>query len=100
MQSAVYQTNRTTESLAILPRIAKADKTAVENCIDIYGNLIWAMAREHTNSLEEAEIVTQEIFLDIWQYAGRCDSTKFEEIAFIALIARRRLIKYLSNNPI
>ena len=97
MQSSVYQTNQSRESSTILPRIVKADKSAVENCIDTYGNLVWAMAREHTNSLEEAEIVTREIFLDIWRYAGRCDSTKFEEPAFIILIARRRLIKHLSK---
>jgi RNA polymerase sigma-70 factor (ECF subfamily) len=98
MQSSAYQTNQSIESLTILKRIVEADKTAVENCIDTYGNLVWAMAREHTDSLEEAEIVTRKIFLDIWRYAGRCGSTKFDETAFIILIARRRLIKYLSNN--
>jgi RNA polymerase sigma-70 factor (ECF subfamily) len=97
MQSAAFQTNQTPESLVILHRIAKADKTAIENCIDTYGNLIWAMARKHTDSPEEAEIVTREIFLDIWRYARRCNSTQFDEPTFITLIARRRLIKYLSK---
>ena len=90
-----YQTNPSVESLAILQRIAKADKTAAKDCVDAYGNLVWAMARKYTDSLEEAETATLEIFRDIWKYAGRCDSTKFDEVTFIALIARRRLIKRL-----
>lgn len=89
------QANSSTESLTILQRIGKADKTAIKECISVYGNLIWGLARKHTDSLEEAETATQEIFLDIWRYAGRFDSTKFEETAFIFLIARRRLIKRL-----
>lgn len=98
MQSSAYLTNQTPETLTILKRIVEADKTAVENCIDTYGNLVWAMARKYTVSLEEAEMVTREIFLDIWRYAGRCDAAEFDEPAFIILIARRRLIKHLSNN--
>lgn len=93
MELSAYQTNQSTESSAIFQKIAKADKTAIKNCIDAYGNLVWALARKYTDSLEEAETATQEIFLDIWRYAGRCDSTKFDETVFIFLIARRRLIK-------
>jgi len=92
MELPAYQTNLSTESSVILQRIGKTDKTAVNDCIDAYGNLVWALARKYTDSLEEAEAATQEIFLDIWRYAGRCDSTKFDEVTFIFLIARRRLI--------
>ena len=62
MQSSAYLTNQIPESLTILKRIVEADESAVENCIDTYANLIWAMAREHIDSLEEAEIITREIF--------------------------------------
>lgn len=92
MELPAYQTNLSSESSAILQRIGKTDKTAVKDCIDTYGNLVWALARKYTDSLEEAEAATQEIFLDIWRYAGRCDSTKFDKVTFIFLIARRRLI--------
>jgi RNA polymerase sigma-70 factor (ECF subfamily) len=90
MELSVYQTNPKTESLAILQRITKADKTAVKN---IYGDFVWTMAKKHTASPEKAEVLTQEIFLDIWKYAGRFDPTKFDETTFVFLIAHRRLVK-------
>lgn len=95
MELPAYQTNLSSESSAILQRIGKTDKTAVKDCIDAYGNLVWALARKYTDSLEEAEIAAQEVFLDVWRYAGHCDPTKFDEAVFIFLIARRRLIKRL-----
>ncbi len=57
-----------TETSTILRRIAEKDKTAVKDCIDAYGNFIWALARKMTASREEAEAATEEIFIDIWRY--------------------------------
>lgn len=80
---------------AIIERLGRADQTAVKECIDTYGNSVWTLAKKYTDSPEEAEAATCEIFIDIWRYAGRYDSTKFDEITFIFLIARRRLNKRL-----
>ncbi|MBA2334856.1 MAG: hypothetical protein M3449_01245 [Acidobacteriota bacterium] len=52
-----------TETSTILRRIAEKDKTAVKDCIDTYGNFIWAWARKLTASREEAEAATEEILL-------------------------------------
>lgn len=82
-----------TDSLTILQRIAKKDRTAVTDCLDAYGDLIWTIAKKLTASTKEAEDATQEIFKDIWQYAGRYDSQEFTESVFIMLIAHRHLIK-------
>lgn len=84
-----------TEPLTILQRTAKKDKTAVVDCVDYYGNFIWALARKFTASPEEAAAAAQEIFTDIWRYAERGDKTQAAETLLIALIARRRLIKHL-----
>ncbi len=76
----------------ILNRIAADDRTAVEDCINQYGNLIWALAKKYTNTREDAEDAVQEIFTEIWQNAARYDSSKAKETTFITMIARRRLI--------
>ena len=52
-----------TETSTILRRIAEKDKTAVKDCIDTYGNFIWALAIKLTASREEAEAATEEILL-------------------------------------
>ena|SRR6185369_796132 len=82
--------------LTIFQRLVKNDRTAIADCIDTYGNLIWAMARRLTGSPEEAENAVREIFIDIWQSAERFESTNFDEHLFILAVARRHL---LSKSP-
>jgi len=84
-----------TKPLTILQRITNEDETAVIDCVDTYGNFIWALARKFTGSMEEAEAAAQEIFIDIWRYSECVDKLESAENVLIALIARRRLIKHL-----
>jgi DNA-directed RNA polymerase specialized sigma24 family protein len=93
MQPLAARTIQKTGTSTILQRIAGRDKTAVKDCIDTYGNFIWALARKFTASRVEAEVATEEIFIDIWQYReGERDIETIEK-KLIALIALRRLIK-------
>ncbi|MDQ3490016.1 MAG: hypothetical protein M3449_02975 [Acidobacteriota bacterium] len=85
---------RTTDGRGIFQRFALQDETAVKDCIDAYGNFIWALAKRLTDSTEEAEAATQEIFYDIWRYADYTEGAEFDEKAVISQIARRRLIEY------
>jgi DNA-directed RNA polymerase specialized sigma24 family protein len=91
---STVETIQNVESLSILQRVAKGDRTAIQDCIDNYGKLIWAIAKRFTDTAEDAEAVTQEIFLNIWQCAGRFEQTDFDEPVFITLIARRQLKKF------
>lgn len=77
---------------AILHRIATGDRTAVQECLDTYGGLVWSIARKMLRSQEDAEDAVQEIFVDIWKNAERYDEGQSSETTFIAMIARRRLI--------
>jgi len=94
MIALATQTIQKTETSTILQRIAEKDKTAVKDCIDTYGNLIWALARKLTASREAAEAATEEIFIDIWRYCEeRSRNTQSIEKKLITMIALRRLIK-------
>jgi len=93
MTGLATQTIQETETSTILKRITERDKTAVKDCINAYGNFIWALARNLTVSREEAEAATEEIFIDIWRYCERARSTQSIEKKLIAMIALRRLIK-------
>jgi RNA polymerase sigma-70 factor (ECF subfamily) len=77
---------------AILQRIAAGDRTAVQDCLDKYGGLVWSIARKMLRSNEDTEDAVQEIFVDIWKNAERYDDAQSSETTFIAMIARRRLI--------
>jgi len=90
-------------SQMILQRVACFERNAVGECLEKYGNLIWALAKTYTNTTEEAEEAVEKIFLDIWQNAGFFDPAGMDEKTFILLIARRRLRKsgstaYQQNN--
>ena len=80
---------------SILPRIADGDRSAVPECISRYGGLIWTLARRRLASREDAEDVVQEVFVDLWRSADRFDPQVAEEITFVAMIARRRVIDRL-----
>ena len=82
------------ESL-LLPRIAGGDQSAVQDCIDRYGGLVWTLARRRLASREDAEDAVQEVFVDLWRSADRFDPRMGEEITFVAMITRRRVIDRL-----
>lgn len=79
---------------ALLARVAAGEPAAVRDCIARYGALVWSIARrfEGNGAADDAEDAVQEIFLDLWKSAARFDPAVASEPAFIAMIARRRLI--------
>lgn len=76
----------------LLQRVASGDDRAVRECIDRFGGLVWALARRMSPAGAEAEDAVQEVFMDLWRSAARFDPDLSSEVAFVAMIARRRLI--------
>ena len=79
----------------LLPRIASGDSTAVDECIDRYGGLVWSLARRLSPSNADAEDAVQEIFVDLWKNAERFREELSAEATFVAMLARRRLVDRL-----
>lgn len=79
-------------SESLLLRVARGDVGAVEACIDRYGGLVWALAQRLLPTAADAEDAVQEVFIGLWQNAGRYDPSLSGEATFIATLARRRLI--------
>jgi len=97
MAAFEMRTIKETETSTILQRIAAKDKTVINDCLDAYGNFVWALAKKLTPSREEAETVTEQIFTDIWQYCEQLFNSPSSEKKMIAVIAVRRLLK--SHHP-
>lgn len=86
----------------MLQRVAAGDPGAVRECIDRFGGLVWSLARRAGFTDAEAEDGVQEIFVELWRHANRYDPGVASEAAFVAMIARRRLIdrrRRLSRRP-
>lgn len=80
---------------SILQRVALGDRTAVGDCIEQYGKMIWTIARRYLRDTADLEDVTQEVFIELWQTAKRFDPAQGTEASFVGLIARRRVIDRL-----
>ena len=76
----------------ILARVADRRHDAMEECLSVYGGLVWSLALKMTATREDAEEAVQEIFIDVWKSAARFDPSIASESTFVATIARRRLI--------
>jgi len=76
----------------LLPKVAKGEPQAVRACIDRFGGLVWSLARRMCPTDAQAEDAVQEIFVEIWKNAYRYDERVASETAFVAMLARRRLI--------
>lgn len=77
----------------ILERIAQGDESAVDECVREYGGLVWRLGCRYLDHAQgEIEDAVQDVFIEIWLYAKRFDSSKGSEASFIATLAHRRLI--------
>jgi RNA polymerase sigma-70 factor (ECF subfamily) len=83
---------------SVLNRIAAGEKSAVDECLAKYGGLVWSLARRWFKNSADAEDLTQEIFVDVWQSAKRFDPGVASEVIFITMIARRRMIDRLRRS--
>lgn len=77
---------------SVLERVAAGEMAAMQECIEEYGGLIWSLARRMCGSPAQAEDATQEVFIALWENAGKFDPSQGAEVTFVAMIARRRLI--------
>jgi hypothetical protein len=57
-----------------LERIAAGDPLAVEGCLEKYRGLVWSIARRFAGNHADAEDAVQEVFIELWQHAGRFNS--------------------------
>ena len=85
------------DSQSVFERIARGDESALKECMDRYGGLVWSLARKWSETAADAEDASQEIFLELWKCADRFDRTAGTEPAFVTTIARRRLIEYVTD---
>ena len=76
----------------MLQRAATGDATAFPACVDRFGPLVWTLARQLIADRTEAEDAVQEVFVELWRCADRYDPSVASARAFVATIARRRLI--------
>lgn len=79
---------------SLLHRVAQGDARAFRACMQSHARLVRSIARRLLRGDAELDDATQDVFVAVWRSAGRYDG-RVDERAFIAMIARRRLIDRL-----
>jgi len=72
--------------------MSTGDSAAVQEAIARYGGLVWSLARRLGLPDSETEDAVHEVFTELWRNGARYDPNIASETAFVATIARRRLI--------
>jgi RNA polymerase sigma-70 factor (ECF subfamily) len=78
--------------------VARGDHDALQACIKRYGALVWSIARRLSPTTADAEDAVQEVFTQLWRTASSYEASRGPEGAFVALLARRRVIDRLRKH--
>ena len=89
-QNAVVQAYR--DDRFLLTRVAVGDKEAFEKLFVAYHSAVSALVVSVLRDRAQAQEVTQEVFLQVWQQAARFDPTLSSTGAWMKQLARRRAI--------
>jgi RNA polymerase sigma-70 factor (ECF subfamily) len=76
----------------LLQRVAAGDARAARQFYERYQGFVMAMARRFLRSSADVEDITQDILFEVHRTAHRFDPTRAPESAYVATVARRRLI--------
>ncbi len=83
------------EDLLLMSRVAGGEEGAIEDLYDRFGSLVYRMAYQTMPSRADAEDVGQEVFVRLWQTAGRYDPKRAALVTWVMLIARRHMVDRL-----
>lgn len=84
----------------LMDRVARGEEDAVGELYDRFGSLVYKVARQLLPTRAEAEDAVQEVFVRLWQTAGRYDHRRAKLVTWVMLIARRHLIDRLRRNAV
>lgn len=87
------------EDRELLHRIAAGDASALADLYDRFSGLLLALARRILGE-EEGEEILQEVFLQVWNQAGRYDASRSSVSTWLVLITRSRAIDRLRSRQV
>ncbi len=80
--------------------MADGQNGAFEELYDRFGALVFRMSMQMMPTKPEAEDAVQEIFVRLWQSAGRFDRGKAALVTWVMLITRRHLVDRLRRQRV
>ena len=88
----VNEPEATDRDIELLRQIAAGDRAAFAEFYDRHSMLMFSVAAKILNNTGEAEDVLQEVFVQIWEKAGRFDPKLGKASSWAAILIRNRAI--------
>jgi RNA polymerase sigma-70 factor (ECF subfamily) len=86
--------------VALLRQVSDRQPGALDSLYDRYAPTLLALGRRILGSLSDAEEVVQEVFLHVWNHAGRYDPGRSSVSTWLILITRSRAIDRLRTRKV
>jgi RNA polymerase sigma factor (sigma-70 family) len=86
------------EHARLLAAIAKGDETALGALYDATVGRVFGLALRIVRQREAAEEVVEDVFLQVWQQAGRYDALRGKPLTWLLTICRSRALDYLRRD--
>ena len=80
--------------------IAQGDQQALSELFGRFSGMLLALSRRVLHDAEEAEDILQEVFLQVWNQAGRYDRSRSSVSTWLVLITRSRSIDRLRSRQV
>ncbi|MBL1216039.1 MAG: RNA polymerase sigma factor [Planctomycetes bacterium] len=88
------------EDWELMQRVSSGDPNAVNELYTRFGTLVYRMAYQLLRTKGDAEDAVQEIFVRLWQSAGRFDPERASLVTWVMLISRRHLVDMLRRKRV
>src|SRR3954447_15087033 len=85
---------------ALLRQVADHQAEALSTLYDRYASTLLALGKRILGSVADAEEVLQEVFLHVWNHAGRYDAGRSSVSTWLILITRSRAIDRLRTRKV
>jgi RNA polymerase sigma-70 factor (ECF subfamily) len=84
--------------VSLVARIAVGDDRALRQVYERYSALVFGLARRVTASTAQAQEITQEVFVYLWQNPDRFDAERGTLRAFLGAVTHRRAVDEVRRN--
>ncbi|MBI3765372.1 MAG: sigma-70 family RNA polymerase sigma factor [Ignavibacteriales bacterium] len=88
---------RDAEDIAMIQKIKQNQESALSELYDRYGQLLYSFVMRMLRSVEDAEDIVQDVFLQVWNKADSYEQTKGTVYTWLVTMTRNRAIDRLRS---